>query len=187
MRARLWGVLGLCLATAAFAAEKPKPADKPEPKAEAPVSGDPQLTTATYADWTERCQRVNVGGEARRVCEVAQTVTAAGQSAPLAELAVGRARKGAPLRLTLVLPVNVSFPSAPKITAAGADPLELQWRQCVPAGCFAAAGFDAEAMRGFRDAKTAKVESKSAAGAGFNFEISLRGLAQALDALAKEP
>jgi hypothetical protein len=69
----------------------------------------------------------NVSGEARRVCEVAQTVTAAGQNAPL--------------RFTLALPVNVSFPGAPKIAAAGA----------------------------------------------FHFAVSLRGLPQALDALAREP
>src|SRR5947209_11740631 len=91
-------------ATAEAASEKPKP--EPSPKTDS-VASDPQLTTATYGDWVERCQRLNVGGEARRVCEVALTVAAVGQNAPLAELAVGRQKKGAPLRLTLVLPVNV--------------------------------------------------------------------------------
>ncbi len=189
-----WGLaLGLPLAasSAAFAAsDKPKPAPsaEPAPKKDAePISSDPQMTTATYGDWVERCQRVSVNGEPRRVCEVALTVSATGQNAPLAELAVGRARKGAPLRLTLVLPVNVSFPSAPKITAQGGDPMDLAWRQCVPAGCFADAGFGLDAQHAFREAKTAKVESKTAGGASFNFEISLRGLPQALDALVREP
>ena len=181
--------LALALATAAqAAADKPKPSPSADaaPKGEA-ISSDPQLTTATFGDWVERCQRVVAGGEARRVCEVALTVTASGQSAPLAELAVGRPKKGAPLRLTLVLPVNVSFPSAPRITPEGADPVDLGWRQCVPAGCFADIAFGAEDQRNWRDAKTARVESKSSAGTLFNFEISLRGLPQALDAMAKEP
>ena len=88
----------------------------------------------------------------------------------------------------MVLPVNVGFPSAPKITAGeDGDPLEMSWRQCVPAGCFAEAAFGADTQRVWRDGKTAKVESKAAGGQPFNFAISLRGLAQALDAMAKEP
>ncbi len=170
--------------------KEPKPGASGEAAAKKPpepVSNDPQMTTATYGDWVERCQRVSIGGEARRVCEVALTVVASGQTSPLAEIAVGRARKGAPLRLTLVLPVNVSFPSAPKITVEGGDPVDMDWRRCMPAGCFAEAGFGVDSQRAFREAKTAKVESKSANGAAFNFEISLRGLPQALDALLREP
>ena len=138
-------------------------------------------------DWVERCQRVNANGEARRLCEVALTVTAQGQTQPLAELAIGRAKKNDPLRLTLVLPVNVSFPSTPKASVEGDDPLEFAWRQCVPAGCFADAAFPVDTQRTWRDAKTAKVESKAAGGQGFSFNVSLRGLPQALDALAREP
>jgi invasion protein IalB len=176
-------------AAGAFAAsDKPKPAPEPTPKQEAePIPGDPQLTTASYGDWVERCQRVTANGEPRRVCEVALTVVASGQTQPLAEVAVGRPRKGAPLKLTLVLPVNVGLPSAPKITADNGDAFELAWRQCVPAGCFADAAFSADAQRVFREAKSAKVESKAAGGGLFNFQLSLRGLPQALDALAREP
>ena len=189
---------GLVLWTCAFAltagaalaaADKPKPSPSAEaPKKDAePISSDPQLTTATFGDWVERCQRVNAGGETKRVCEVSSTVTASGQSQPLAELAIGRAKKTDPLRLTLVLPVNVSFPSTPKIQAEGDDPLEFAWRQCIPAGCFADTAFAADSQRAWRDAKTAKVESKAAGGQGFSFNVSLRGLPQALDALVKEP
>lgn len=182
--------LALALAWATGAAEaasdKPKPETAPKKDGDA-ISNDPQMTTATYGDWVERCQRLDANGEQRRVCEVALAVTASGQNAPLAEIAIGRPKKNAPLRLTLVLPVNVSFPSAPKITAEGGDPVELSWRRCVPAGCFADSAFDAATLRAFREAKTATVESKSAAGGFFHFAISLRGLPQALDALNREP
>jgi len=191
MRLGSW-VLALGLALASGAA--PAASDKPRPNAEAgpkkgrdAISSDPQMTTATYGDWVERCQRLDANGEPRRVCEVALTVAASGQSAPLAEIAIGRPKRNAALRLTLVLPVNVSFPSAPKITAEGGDAVELSWRRCTPAGCFADSTFDAGLLRAWREAKTAKVESKSASGGYFNFAISLRGLPQALDALLKEP
>jgi invasion protein IalB len=188
----------LLLSTAgggAFAAsDKPKPSPTAEapPKKEAaeptPVSNDPQMTTASFGDWVERCQRVTVSGENRRLCEVSLTVTAQGQTSPLAELAVGRVKKSDPLRVTLVLPVNVGFPSTPKIDIGDAgDPVELTWRQCVPAGCFAEATFSADTQRAWREAKSAKVESKASNGQAFNFPISLRGLPQALDAMAKEP
>ena len=189
----------LCFAIAGAAqaaSDKPKPkpevrpevAPAPAPKKEVEaVSNDPQMTTASFGDWIERCQRVNANGEANRICEVALTVTATGQNAPLAEIAIGRVKKSDPLRMTLVLPVNVSFPSAPKIALDAADHLELAWRQCVPAGCFADATFGAETQRAWREAKSAKVESKSAGGQAFNFAISLRGLPQALDAMAREP
>jgi invasion protein IalB len=174
--------------------DKPKPSPSPEagPKKEtaepAPVSNDPQMTTASFGDWIERCQRVSVNGERLRLCEVSLTVTAQGQNAAIAQLAIGRVKKADPLRVTLVLPVNVGFPSAPKIDIGDAgDPMELAWRQCVPAGCFAEAPFSGDTQRAWREAKSAKVESKAANGQAFNFPISLRGLPQALDAMAKEP
>ena len=179
-------------AAPALAGDKPKPTPdatpNAAPKQEAdPVSSDPQLTTATFGDWVERCQRMAIGAEVRRVCEVALTVTASGQTAPLAELALGRARKADPLRLTLVLPVNVGFPSAPRLTLEGGEAFEFVWRQCVPAGCFADASPSAEQVSALREAKGAKIDSKAAGGQAFNFPVSLRGLPQALDALAKEP
>ena len=185
---RLAFVLGLALALPGGAAAGDKPGPEPAAKKQPEtVSSDPQMTTASYGDWVERCQRLDANGETRRLCEVALTVAASGQSAPLAEIAIGRVKKGAPLRLTLVLPVNVGFPSAPEITAEGGEAVELAWRRCVPAGCFADIGFDAAMLRVWREAKTAKVQSKSAAGGYFNFAISLRGLPQALDAMMREP
>jgi invasion protein IalB len=184
-------VFALSAGAALAASDKPKPspsAEAPAARKDAdPISSDPQLTTATFGDWVERCQRVAANGETRRLCEVALTVTAQGQNQPLAELAIGRLKKGDPLRMTLVLPVNVSFPSTPKIQVEGDDPLDFAWKQCVPAGCFADVAFGADAQRAWRDAKTAKIESKAAGGQGFSFNVSLRGLPQALDALAREP
>ena len=188
--ALLKGLLAIALMLAAADAQAASDKSKPETSAKKEsdaIPNDPQLTTASFGDWVERCQRVNANGEARRFCEVAATVTAAGQTAPLAEIAIGRLKKADSLRLTLVLPVNVSFPSAPTIKVGAADPLELSWRRCVPAGCFADVPFASETLRAWREAKAATVESKAASGQSFNFSISLRGLPQALEAMAKEP
>lgn len=170
--------------TASTYAQKIKPVDT---KAEV-VSSDPQITTATFGDWTERCQRVNTNDGIHRICEVAQTinVTNNGQTSPLAALSIGRTKKGAPLRLTLVLPVDVAFPSIPKVTVEGADSLDLTWRQCVPAGCFSDVAFGTDTEDNWRAAKTAKVEFKTSSGNALNFQVSLKGLSQALNALAKD-
>ncbi len=42
------------------------------------------------------------------------------------------------MQLTFVVPVNVSFPSAPNITLPNGATIALAWQRCVPAGCFAA-------------------------------------------------
>ena len=94
---RLTCAFALTAGAALAASDKPKPAPSaeasPAKKDAESISSDPQLTTATFGDWVERCQRVNVSGETQRVCEVSTTVTAAGQNQPLAELAIGRRRR----------------------------------------------------------------------------------------------
>lgn len=155
----------------------------------AAVPSDPQVTTATFGDWIERCQQIVSGEETLKVCEVAQTFQVEGQSAPIAQLAIGRIKRGDPLRLTLVLPVNAGFPSAPKISIDGkpSESIELAWRRCIPSGCIAEAALSDELIAQWRNEKSAAhIESKNGAGQTFSFALSLRGLGPAYDALTKE-
>ncbi len=155
----------------------------------ASVSSDPQVTTASFGDWVERCQRVASGDETVKLCEIAQTFQIEGQSAPIAQLAVGRLKKTDPLRLTLVLPVNAAFPSAPKISVEGkgSESIELSWRRCVPSGCIADAVVSDELIAALRNEKNSgHIESKNGAGQTFSFALSFRGLGPAFDALMKE-
>ena len=99
------------------------------PAAQKPVEAEPQSTSATFGDWVLRCNRVEVSGQPQRVCEVAQTIIIQGQNAPVSEVAIGRIKKTDPLRVTVVLPVNVSFPSAPQISLDGQATLELTWKR----------------------------------------------------------
>jgi invasion protein IalB len=85
----------------ASAAETP-PA--PATPAEAPVSADPQNTTATFGDWVVRCSRGPEAG-AKRVCEAVQSLVVKGQTAPIAQIAFGRSDKDH--MITVLLPVKL--------------------------------------------------------------------------------
>ena len=173
-------------------AQTPKPAQPAAPPpaaAPAPVSSDPQTQTATYGDWTLRCQRGADTAGARRACEIVQSVTVKGQTTPLAQIAIGRIDASDPLRMTVVTPNDISFPSSVRVAMdeKDAQPTELAWTRCLPAGCFATGAPNAEALKRWRSsADTGRMVLKSGAGQDVAIPISFRGLAQAMDALAKE-
>lgn len=159
-----------------------------KPAEQKPVEAEPQSTSATFGDWVMRCNRVESSEQIQRLCEAAQTIIIQGQQAPVAELAIGRIKKADPLRVTIVLPVNVAFPSAPKVNLDGQPSLELTWRRCLPNGCFADTSPKEETFRSWRAARTTgRIETTDAFGRNVVVTISFRGLSQALDALNKEP
>lgn len=182
------GALALLLACAdAAIAQSPKPAAPP-----APVSSDPETQTATFGDWTLRCQRAADANGPRRVCEVAQSVSMKGQSAPLAplaQIAVGRSTPNEPLRMTVVTPSDISLPSSILVAMDENDtqPTQLAWTRCLPVGCFATGAPSAESLRRWRaSAESGRLLVKSGGGQDVAIPFSFRGLAQAMDALAKE-
>lgn len=183
-------VMGAISAAAQPAAQKP--ASQPAPAAAPvvqPVSTEPSSTTASFADWILRCQRVSEAAKASRVCEVAQILQSQGQQAPIAQVAIGRAGAGEPLRVTAVMPVSVTFPSVVQIVIGEKDakPLELGWRRCLPSGCFADAPLGDDVVRQWRKASEAgRIVFRDAAGRDLVLPLSIRGLDQAVEALAKE-
>ncbi len=181
------GVFGQTRPGAQTAPPRQPAAAAPAAAAPAPVSADPQMTTATYGDWLLRCQRVGEGLSSIRSCEVVQTIQAEGQG-PVAQIAIGRAQADAALRITVLLPHNLSFPSAPQILIDDKDTqgADLAWRRCLPAGCLADADAKDDITRRWR-AQTGpgRLRFKDAAGRDAALPFSFRGLAQALDALAK--
>jgi invasion protein IalB len=166
----------------------PVPAAKSEPPR--PVDAEPNSTLASFGDWTLRCQRLGNGAEAQRVCEVTQQIRSQDQQNPVAELAIGRLKKADPLRLTLVLPVNVTFSNPPSFSADGKapEPLDLGWRKCLPGGCIADALLKDDVLRRWKiQASAERITWTDAAGRDLAIGLSFRGLTQALDALSKEP
>jgi invasion protein IalB len=150
------------------------------------VSSEPQVTTATYADWILRCQRAGDGPQAQRQCEVAQSIQ--DQRVTILQIAFARANAKQPFQLVVILPVNVSFPSAVRVSVNDKDAssVELKWRNCTATGCVAEANITDDILRQWRaQTERGRVQIKDASGGDVTIPFSFRGLAQALDALAK--
>ncbi len=185
----LAGTLAL-VADGAGAQTAPKSASKPPPSLP-PVSSEPAVTTASFGDWVLRCQRFGDGEKMTRACEVSQAIQLQGQTGPLAQLAVSRLSGEADLRLTVVLPVSVSFPSSVRLGVekegsenAGVD---LGWRRCIPAGCVADVPVKEEVLKQWRaSSDPGRLTFKDAMGRELVIPVSFRGLDPALSALVKE-
>ncbi len=174
-------------AAAAASPPAPAPTPAPTPAAAPPVPAAPQQTTASFADWTLRCNRVGPA-PGTQFCEIGQGIQR--DDRPVAQMAIGRPTKDQPMRLTVLVPNNVSFAApvllAPPREGDGAS-LELPWRRCLPGGCTADAPLNDEALRRMRGwTEPARVVFPDAAGRPTALPFSPRGLPQALDALMKE-
>ena len=124
----------------------------------------------------------------QQFCEVVQGIQR--DDRPVAQVAVGRPGKGQPLQLTILVPPSVGFGAAPAVTTGrdGDTPvLEMAWRRCVPAGCIADGVLGDEALNRLRGwAEPGRITFQDGAGRAAGLPFSPRGLAQALDALARE-
>ena len=167
-------------------AKPPAPAPASKPAAAAPVSNEPTTTTASYGDWVLRCQKIEQAGLPPRVCEVAQSVQLQGQTAPIAQIAIGAPPKEG-TRLTILLPNSVSFPSSVKVSTGEKDSfgIDLSWKRCLPGGCFAEAAPKDDILRNWRTQESGHITFTDGTGRDVKLPFSLRGLAPALDALAK--
>ena len=172
-------------ASAQTAPAQPKPASSAP--ALAPVSSEPQSTTATFGDWVLRCDRTTVANQPQRVCEVAQTLEAKGQGV-VAQIALGRLSGKEPLRLTVALPPNISFSHGVRVAIDDKDetPADLTWKRCVPGGCVADGDIRDEILKVWRAQTSAgQIRYSVASGQVVNIAFSFRGLAVALDNLTK--
>ena len=172
--------------------DDPAPSQSTAPQTEKfpPVSTEPQQTSAKFGDWVVRCERPVPTG--KRVCEAAQSLIVRGQQNPIAQIAFGHAPtdKGVDpaLLLTVLLPVSIAFDNSPKL--AGSDDAEsatLTFRRCLPGGCIADVKPQSDLLKNLRDTqKPGHLTFTDAAERTITIPVSYRGLAQALDDLAKE-
>lgn len=183
---------------AAFAQPAGKPATGPQTGATSkapPVPAEPGATTASYGDWVLRCQRL--AGGSQQICEVGQSMRVQGQTAPVAHLAIGRSPGQDGLRVTVLLPPSVTFPSGVRVGDAGRAGAEagketdhgvdLAWRRCLPGGCVADGPVQEPVLQSWRKAEEAgRIGFRDAEGREVAVPVSFRGLGPALDALARE-
>jgi invasion protein IalB len=170
------------------------PAKAVEPKAPAkPSSAKPAksaqqpVTMTPYGDWALRC-RAGGGAGATRVCEISQTIEAQDQSGPIAKISIGRPTPSDALHVIVVLPNNVSFPSSVHIMTDETDKwgLELDWKRCIPGGCFAETTLADATVAHWHGLNTeGRIVFIDAAGDQIALPIAFHGMGEALDALNK--
>jgi invasion protein IalB len=184
-RASLVAVM-LLVSPAIGTAQQAAPAPTPAPV----TSGEPETTTATFADWTLRCQRVGDGAQSKRTCDVFQTIQTKnpqGQPITFAQIALGYPMPGQPLHLVVALPVNISLSSVVNLSTDDKDAgVEVKWTNCLPAGCIAEAQVKDDVVRRWRTFNDpGRLSFKDAAGRDIVVATSYRGVGPALDALFK--
>jgi invasion protein IalB len=172
-----------------YQAAQVKPAAAPDKAAAEPTGAE--LTTASFGDWQLSCRLTPgaAGQPSRRLCEVLQRVVLQGQTAPFAQLGFGKMTPADPLFFTAVVPPNVTFPSSVKLAIDENDkqPVEVAWTRCLPGGCFASLAVNDDVVKRWRaQNEGGRLMFKNGAGQDLVVPISFKGLARALDALAKE-
>lgn len=183
--AALVGSLSVLLQLPAVAQSIP-----PLPSAVPPANSAPDQTTASYGDWTLRCNRRIDLTPPRRFCEMALIVQKPGEAGAQGQVAVGRVARNEPLKVTAVLPPNVALKTAPRLVTDGKDALsvELAWTRCISGACFSDASLSDEAVSKLRSRTEAgRIDYRDGTDRDASLPLSFRGFSQALDALAREP
>ena len=121
-------------------------------------------------------------------CEATQIVAAAGR--PIAQVAIGRVDNYGPLRLTLLLPLNVSFSAPAHLSGYGpawaTPPLAFTWTRCLPAGCIAVAEPPPETLRRLMARiSPIRLAFLDSGGGDAVVQVSLTGLTRAIALLAE--
>ena len=163
----------------------PSPQTAQSGTASPPIESEiPQQTTATFGEWTLRCDHPHA---APKTCEVVETINSQGR--PIAQIAMGRVARGQPMHLTILVPPSVTLDQAPQF-APSADKqvaADLVWRRCLPAGCLAEVSVSEDLLKRIRTRnELSQINFVDGASHAVALPFSPRGLTQALDALVKE-
>jgi invasion protein IalB len=142
----------------------------------------PQLTTASYNDWTVRCEIHDTA----KTCVMEQTSQMQGQ--PVSQIAIGRPSKTAPLRIVFQVPINVWLPAGVTLVTDDKDPgVSATFKRCVGNGCFADADLPDLVVRKLRaQIQNGKLLFKDAAQRVATVPVSFKGFDPAFEAMSKE-
>lgn len=181
----------LSLPGAAMAQQAPvqlAQAAAPRPATSEPES---QQYSATYGNWIVRCQTSTVEQKRTRVCEIVQTFVLSGQTAPFAQIAIGRPTPTDRMAVTVVVPVNVALGAGNNIKIGvddkDAQPVEVPWARCTPVGCFALLTPADDLLKRWRGLdQVGRIVFKNSLNQEVVLPLSFRSLAQAIDGYEKE-
>jgi invasion protein IalB len=143
----------------------------------------PQRTTATYQDWTVRCEVSATG----KTCEMAQAMQIQGQVQPVTQIALGQQSKGAPMKIVFQVPINVWLQTGVKLVLNEKDPgIVAVYARCLPAACLADANLKDDQIKKLRGlTENGKLQFKDAAQQDVVIPVSFKGFDQAYDAMQK--
>jgi invasion protein IalB len=209
----LTSVACLCstlLAFSALAQEQPAHAAATTPSSAGSVQGSaaaaneqppaPQARVQKFDDWYYRCiDGKAADGSTAESCEVAQiaTVKQGDQDVNILTLAVAKAPAPAAtdkkavkqpaneLVLTTLVPLNMYLSAGISIDASDKQIVQLAYRNCNQAGCWAQQKLDAKMVSALSKATDGTGHVQMMNGQKVNIKFSLRGLSAALDALQK--
>jgi invasion protein IalB len=156
-----------------------------------------QAHVTKFDDWYYRCVDGNAAdGTAKSSCEVAQiaTVKQGDQTVNVLTLAFAKtadgeqksAKHNAPgLLLTTLVPLNVYLPAGLSIDAGDKPMMQLTYRNCNQAGCWAQQEITAKTLAALQKSADGVGHLQLMDGRTVNIKFSLKGLSPALDAMNK--
>jgi invasion protein IalB len=181
-------VVGFAAMVVGSLAQTSQPAGKQaSPSPTQPTSSEvPQLTTATYDDWTVSCRTSKDSGETS--CEMTQVQTIKGQKNPVGQVTFTHTAKDAPITLVVQIPPTLWIETGVKVTFDEKDPgfpVTVKW--CAPSRCFAQSELSKDQIAKLR-ARTdpATIEFKEASQRQVSLPVSFDGFASAFEAILKK-
>ena len=150
-------------------------------------SQTPQRTTASYDDWTLRCESP-AGTPPQKSCEIIQATHLQGQNNPVTQVAIGRPPKGGRPKLVILVPPNVWIPIGAKLVYDEKQPgIAAAFNRCLPGGCVAEAEIADDVLKNLRvRTSPGRLEFKDANQRDIAAPVSFKGFSQAFDSLLKD-
>lgn len=144
----------------------------------------PQATTATYRDWTLRCDHL-AENPPRQVCEVVQAIRAQDGQAVLAQIVLGRPAPDLPVKLIVQLPAGVWLPANVALIAPSGETVTASFTRCLQL-CVADTDTDAALIDALKAAtEPARLVFQDGNRRPIELPISLNGFTAAIGAAAQ--
>lgn len=141
----------------------------------------PQTTSASYKDWTVRCEMI-ADAPPRKVCEVAQAVRANDGQNVLAQIVIGQPQPDVPYKLIVQLPAGVWLPADTTLRLADGREQAAEFNRCLQI-CVADTDLNAEMVTGLKAAtEPAVLRFQDGNRQTIELPISLQGFTAAINA-----
>ena len=181
---RRFGTLLISFALVQFVASAGFAQDK-----KPPVSSQPETTTATYGAWTLQCERRADVAKGEKICEIEESVIPQNQQSPIARIGIGHpmGTDKKQYRITAIFPPNVYIQCAGIKAKDRRSDHRARLEALLPRWLLCRYDRSPESLKSWRaiEADTGRLTFTEAAGRNLAIQFSLRGFAQALEALEK--